>query len=59
MCLKTLNIDDKMFTDRSVQSEISNAKNEMLEPESISNKKQETFKKKKIGQVFMNYTKKG
>jgi len=29
-CLKTLNIDDKLFTDRSVMYEISNAKNEML-----------------------------
>ena len=32
-CLKDLNIDDKLFTDRSVLSEISNAKNEMLTPE--------------------------
>ena len=31
-CLKSLEIDDKMFTDRAVLSEISNAKNEMLEP---------------------------
>ena len=31
-CLKELNIDDKLYTDRSVLSEISNAKNEMLEP---------------------------
>ena len=32
-CIKDLNLDDKIFTDRSVLSEISNAKNEMLEPE--------------------------
>ena len=32
-CLKDMSIDDKMFTDRSVLSEISNAKNEMLEPD--------------------------
>ena len=31
--MKELNIDDKMFSDRGVLSEISNAKNEMLEPE--------------------------
>ena len=31
-CLKALNIDDKAFSDRSVLSEISNAKNEMLTP---------------------------
>ena len=35
-CLKTLNIDDKLFTDRSVLSEISNGKNEMLEPKEYS-----------------------
>ena len=29
-CLKTLKIDDKLFTDRGTLSEISNAKNEML-----------------------------
>ena len=32
-CIKSIGLDDKMFTDRSVLSEISNAKNEMLEPE--------------------------
>ena len=31
-CLKELKIDDKLFTDKSVLYEISNAKNEMLEP---------------------------
>ena len=31
--IKALNIDEKLFTERSVLSEISNAKNEMLEPE--------------------------
>ena len=30
-CIKSIGLDDKMFTDRSVLSEISNAKNEMLE----------------------------
>ena len=31
-CLKDLKVDDKLFTDRAVLSEISNGKNEMLEP---------------------------
>ena len=31
-CIKALNLDDKIFTDRSVLSEISNSKNEMLTP---------------------------
>ena len=37
--MKDLAIDDKLFNDRSVLSEISNAKNEMLEPETIYGKK--------------------
>ena len=31
-CLKELKIDDKLFSDKSVMYEISNAKNDMLEP---------------------------
>ena len=31
-CIKALNLDDKIFTDRSVLSEISNSKNEYFEP---------------------------
>lgn len=31
-CIKQMNLDDKIFTDRSVLAEISNAKNEMLTP---------------------------
>ena len=45
-CLKTLNIDDKLFTDRSVMYEISNAKNEMLEPEDYSNRSFGDFRRK-------------
>ena len=37
-CLKQLKIDDKLFTDRAVLSEISNGKNEMLEPKAYSTK---------------------
>ena len=32
-CLNDMNIDSKMFTEKSVLNEISNAKNELLEPE--------------------------
>lgn len=35
-CLKTLKVDDKLFTDKGVLSEISNGKNEMLEPKAYS-----------------------
>ena len=56
-CLKALNIDDKMFTDRSVLSEISNAKNEMLEPVQYCIKYQADFRKSKIGEIYTLYQK--
>lgn len=56
-CLKALDIDDKMFTDRSVLSEISNAKNEMLEPMQYCVKYQSDFRKAKIGEIYTLYQK--
>lgn len=56
-CLKTLNIDDKMFTDRSVLSEISNAKNEMLEPLAYSAKYSGDFRREKIAEIYALYQK--
>ena len=56
-CLKDLNIDDKMFTDRSVQFEISNAKNEMLEPEAYLARANGDFRKEKIASVYTMYQK--
>ena len=54
-CLKELNIEDKMFTDRSVLSEISNAKNEMLEPENYQVRANGDFRKEKIAEVYKMY----
>ena len=56
-CLKDLNIDDKMFTDRSVQSEISNAKNEMLEPDQYALRAKGEFRKEKIATIYEMYQK--
>ena len=56
-CLKDLNIDDKMFTDRIVQNEISNAKNEMLEPSTYLARAQGDFRKEKIANVYTLYQK--
>lgn len=56
-CLKQLNIDDKMFTDRSVQFEISNAKNEMLEPHTYSARANGDFRKEKIASIYELYQK--
>ena len=56
-CLKTLNIDDKMFTDRSVLAEISNGKNEMLEPKAYKVKYAGDFRREKIGEIYELYQK--
>ena len=54
-CLKDLNIDDKMFTDRSVLSEISNGKNEMLEPKAYQTKYAGDYRKEVIGRIYELY----
>ena len=56
-CIKELGLDDKMFTERSIQSEISNAKNEMLEPDQYSVRAKGDFKKEKIALVYERYQK--
>ena len=56
-CLKDLAIDDKMFTDRAVLSEISNAKNDMLEPSIYQAKAVGDFRKEKIAEVYELYQK--
>ena len=54
-CMKTLKIDDKMFTDRSILSEISNGKNEMLEPKAYQTKYAGDYRKEVIGRVYELY----
>ena len=54
-CLKTLKVDDKLFTDRAVLSEISNGKNEMLEPKAYSVKYAGDFRKEKIAEIYELY----
>ena len=56
-CLKDLAIDDKMFNDRAVLSEISNAKNEMLEPDQYAVRANGDFRKEKIATVYELYQK--
>ena len=57
-CLKELGIDDKMLTDRSVQAEISNAKNEMLEPPEYAVRANGDYRKEKISDIYKLYQKK-
>ena len=54
-CIKELKVDDKLFTDRSVLSEISNAKNEMLEPQAYMAKYSNDFRKETIGEIYNLY----
>ena len=50
-------IDDKLFNERSVQSEISNAKNDMLEPFQYTAKAMGDYRKEKIATVYELYQK--
>lgn len=54
-CLKELKIDDKLFTDKSVLCEISNAKNDMLEPKAYSVKYAGDYRKEIIAKIYELY----
>ena len=56
-CMKELQIDDKTFNERGILSEISNAKNEMLEPDQYSIRAGNDFRKSKIAKVYELYQK--
>ena len=56
-CMKDLAIDDKLFNDRAVLSEISNAKNEMLEPDQYTVRANVDFRKETIATVYELYQK--
>ena len=57
-CIKELKIDDKMFTDKSIMYEISNAKNDMLEPEEYAKRTNNEIRKEVIAEVYKLYQKK-
>ena len=54
-CLKELNIDEKLFTDRAVLYEISNAKNEMLDVEAYKLRTNGEYRKEKIALIYELY----
>ena len=56
-CLRDLNIDDKLFNERAVIAEISNAKNEMLTPEMYRARTNGEFRKEKIADIYELYQK--
>ena len=54
-CIKACDLDEKLFADRAVLSEISNAKNEMLEPMQYALRTGGEYRKEKIAQVYSLY----
>lgn len=57
-CMKQLEVDDKMFSERGLISEISNAKNDMLEPEEYAARTNNEIRKETISEVYSLYQKK-
>ena len=57
-CIKACDLDEKMFADRAVLSEISNAKNEMLEPIQYALRTGGDYRKEKIATVYSLYQRK-
>ena len=53
--IKEMNLDDKMFSDRGVLTEISKAKNEMLEPSQYSIRAGNDYYKSKVAEIFFKY----
>ena len=56
--LKELNVDSKMFSEKSVLSDISNAKNEMIEPEQYKLMYGGDYRKDIIAKCYELYQKK-
>ena len=56
--IKAENLDDRLFSEKAVQYEISNAKNEMLEPDSYMARVKGDFRKEEIAKIYAKYQKK-
>ena len=56
-CMKELNIDTKMYLEKGVLNEISNAKNDMLTPEQYEDVFGKDYRKSIISKVFNLYQK--
>jgi len=56
--LKELNVDTKMFSEKSVLNAISNTKNEMIEPEEYQEENSGNHRKKVIGKAYALYQRK-
>ncbi len=56
--IKSQNLDDKLYSDKSIQYEISNAKNDMLEPDKYRAKVKGDFRREKIADIYEIYQRK-
>ena len=57
-CLKELDIDSKIFTEKSIINEISNAKNMMAKPDYYLLRNKGDYRKEEIGKVYSLYQRK-
>ncbi|MDR2898854.1 MAG: DNA helicase PcrA [Clostridiales bacterium] len=58
VCLKELDINEKLFPPKYVMSLISNQKNELVSAEEYANETQNDFRMKKMGELYKLYQKK-
>lgn len=56
-CIKELNLDDRIYTQKGILAEISNAKNEMITPEIYKSRTNGEYRKEKIAEVYSLYQK--
>ena len=54
-CIKELNLDEKLYNDKYLLSEISKAKNDMMDPERYSNLYASDYRLSKVAQVYELY----
>ncbi len=57
-CLKELNLDDKIFSPKSVSAQLGKAKDEMLDPEEYAKKYKNDYRLSRIAEVYSLYQEK-
>lgn len=57
-CISELNLNDKIFVPRSVQAEISKAKNELLSPDAYEKDAGSDYRRQKIASIYRKYQQK-
>ena len=57
-CISELNLNDKIFIPRSVQAEISKAKNELISPEDFEKDAGPEYRRQKIASIYRKYQEK-